>query len=298
MEDRAASSDSHLAPSVLFILLSLAGGRLTQLQLHQRLAEYSPELARLKEWTLAERIKSLVDREWIVASPERISPQDNNWTTYYRLRPGGKHALREELERLERLIALGKDKLRFAESQLHQLPIVTVTSTLPRGYRERYVQREHERRARLLKRKTMSLTQAAAALNLYNKAIAKMLADGTLQGTVSPTKSGTGRRWSITGASVRLVMRQQSAKGSTASNESSTEEPPTGPPVLSVTEAAHYLGVARTTILNWIENGLLEPANVGPASRGEKKVTLTSLKKALKSAKLSQVRRRSAQELQ
>lgn len=297
MEDPAASSDSHLVPSVLFILLSLAGGRLTQLQLHERLAEYSPELAELRSWTLLRRINSLIDREWIAAFPI-ICPEDQCETTCYGLTPGGKRALREELGRLERLIALGKDKLTFAESQPQHYAIVRVTSTLPSGYRESHAQRDHERRARLLKRKTMSLNQAAAALNLYNQAINNMLADGTLQGTVSETKSGAVRRWSITGASVRRVMRQQSAKESIATVKSRTEEPPPGSPALSITEAAHYLSVSRSTIVNWIKDGLLETEDLEPGPRRTKKVTIASLKKLLKSAKLAQARSYMAPELQ
>lgn len=288
MADHGLSGHFHLPPSLLYILLSLAGGEMTRDEIRERVAKYSQELDYWNIENLKSRIKFLSKRHWIETNTGPRSPEDARRRNYYRLLPEGLRALEQELERLQSIITLGKHQLSRGSPHSPKPPTVIAQSSLPNRYWQGRLKREEAQTARILKKKTVSANEAAAVLHVSQTAVYKMVEEERLRATVLPTKSGK-RKWRISAASVRRAIRQRSASPAPRPKVRTEQRFSAGETALSVAEAANYLSVCRKTIRNWLRKGILEEAS--PEGDAPKRVTIASLNQALESARVREIRK-------
>ncbi|MGH9567118.1 MAG: PadR family transcriptional regulator, partial [Candidatus Angelobacter sp.] len=169
MANPGLSGHSHIPPSLVYILVSLTDVELTREEINKRVTEYSQGLCQLNKGAAHRRITFLKQRGWIKADPGPRSGDDAPRTIYYRLLPAGQLAMRQEVKRLQSVIALGKKQLSAPGPQPPGPESLTAPLSLPRTKRDE--QRTKPQDAPLLEKKAMSPAAVAAVLRVPVKAV-------------------------------------------------------------------------------------------------------------------------------
>lgn len=105
------NTNPGLPMSIIYILISLAGGELNLNQINRAVVEHSQGRLRLSESMLRRRLAFVMRQKWIERDPVRKSGKDYPLTVPYRLLPLGRQALADQLAHLEEIANLLKTAL-------------------------------------------------------------------------------------------------------------------------------------------------------------------------------------------
>jgi DNA-binding PadR family transcriptional regulator len=100
-----------LTPAVFYILFALGGGDKHGYEIAKQVAEDSQGRVRMGTGTLYGSIKRMLADTLIEETEERPAPDlDDERRRYYRLTEPGRQALRAELARYARVVAVARDR--------------------------------------------------------------------------------------------------------------------------------------------------------------------------------------------
>ena len=100
-----------LTPAVFHILFALAGGDKHGYEIAKQVTEDSQGRVRMGTGTLYGSIKRMLADVLIEETEQRPAPDlDDERRRYYRLTEQGRHALRAELARYARVVAVARDR--------------------------------------------------------------------------------------------------------------------------------------------------------------------------------------------
>ena len=100
-----------LTPTVFHILLALSDGDLHGYGIMQEVAEHTAGQIRLGPGTLYGAIKRLLSNRLIVETDERPDPElDDERRRYYRLTDIGQQVLKEEVQRISKMVSIAQRK--------------------------------------------------------------------------------------------------------------------------------------------------------------------------------------------
>lgn len=102
---------SPLTPAVFYILFALAGGDKHGYEIAKQVTEDSQGRVRMGTGTLYGSIKRMLAEALIEETEQRPAPDlDDERRRYYRLTEEGRQALRAELARYDRVVAVARDR--------------------------------------------------------------------------------------------------------------------------------------------------------------------------------------------
>jgi DNA-binding PadR family transcriptional regulator len=105
-----------LRPHELHVLVALAGGERHGYAIQQEVAARSAGALRLGPGTLYETIARLLDRGLIREAPSKRSENEHSQRRYYGLTPKGRRLLETEVERLDDVVRVARERLEGSEA--------------------------------------------------------------------------------------------------------------------------------------------------------------------------------------
>jgi hypothetical protein len=159
---------------------------------------------------------------------------------------------------MEETLAHARQLLSSSPVSLPQPQEVRVDSSLPVGYREVRTERDRRRVANSLKKRRMSLPEAAAVLNLPAHQILTLRAEGKLKRDDVFSKERNRWLYRVTTASVRKVMRQRKDRALAAQAQNLSPSDLLQQGTMNAREAALCLGVKKNQIYVLVQKGVLE----------------------------------------
>ncbi len=114
-----APMQEPLTPAMFHVLLALADGEKHGYAILKEVARRTEGKVRLSAGTLYGIIKRLNAEDWIVESTKRpVAGLDDERRRYYRLTERGRRVAMNEARRLEKLVAMARNKNLFRKPEL------------------------------------------------------------------------------------------------------------------------------------------------------------------------------------
>lgn len=117
MKKDPLDSSFQLPMSVVYILVSLAGGELNIKNIRNWVLKQFNGLFRLNHALIEMRLSQMLDHKWIERDWVRRSQEEDPRTVYYRLLPLGRDVLAEQIQRLEKVAKVMKAQLNRSRAQ-------------------------------------------------------------------------------------------------------------------------------------------------------------------------------------